>query len=186
GAAGDGGKQRQRIEPPVDEQRVTAPNRIHQRRCFDRVGKLEQVAGRAKSDQHATVRQRDAELHRPRPSSITAMKSHCTSTSASIGTSMVWRAGRDAGSGNILTHSSLMGLRCNSFTQNVTLTMSSTLAPPASTVRRRFANMNSHCCSTVGGNAWVSGSTPRISPETIMFPIREAFGIGLLCANSSM
>ena len=114
------------------------------------------------------------------------MKSHSTSTSGSIGTSMIWRAGREAGSGNILTHSSLTGLRCNSFIQNVTLMMSSTLAPPASTVRPRLANMKAHCCSTVGGNACVAGSTPRIRPETMMLPMREALGIGLLCANSSI
>ena len=49
------------------------------------------------------------------------MKSACTSALLSAGNGWVWRAGRDAGSANILTHSSFSAARCltGSFTQKV-------------------------------------------------------------------
>src|SRR5262249_8711836 len=56
-------KQRQRIEAAVDEQRIAAPNRIHRRARLDRIGEREEVAGAAKADRDAAVRQRDPEIH---------------------------------------------------------------------------------------------------------------------------
>ena len=109
GPPGHGGEQRQCIDATVHEQRVSAPNRIHRGTSLDRVRQHEKIARAAKPDQHPAVRKRDPKVHFH--DSITAMKSHCTSTPASIGTSMIWRAGREAGSGNIFTHSSLTGLR---------------------------------------------------------------------------
>ena len=162
GAAGDGGKQRQRIEPPVDEQRRrTTPNPSAARP--DRVGELEQVAvvqsptstprldsvtpnfiARGPLDHgHEVALHQHVRLHRhfhdPAP-------------------------GRDAGSGNIFTHSSLMGLRCNSFTQNVTF---DDVLDPGAAGLDRAAQVREHeftLLSTAGERLGV-GSTPRINPE---------------------
>ena len=49
---------------------------------------------------------------------------------------------------------------------------------PASTACRMCRNMNAHCCSSVAASLAVAGSAPRISPETMMLPMRLAFGIG--------
>src|SRR5262249_4756056 len=64
----------------------------------------------------------------------TAMKSACTRARLSAGRCWVCLAGREAGSGNIFTHSVLSAARClaGSFTQNVILMMSSRLPPAAS------------------------------------------------------
>src|SRR5262249_61090432 len=56
-------EQRQRIETAVDEQRIAAPNRIHRRARLDRIGEREEVAGAAKADRDAAIRQRDTEIH---------------------------------------------------------------------------------------------------------------------------
>ena len=61
----------------------------------------------------------------------------------------------------------------------LTLMMSATVPPPASTVWRMFKNMSAHCSRKRTGIVEVEGSPPRISPETMMFPILLAFGIGL-------
>ncbi len=56
-------EQRQRIEAAIDEQRIAAPNQIHHRACLDRIGEREEIAGAAKPERYAAVRQRDAEIH---------------------------------------------------------------------------------------------------------------------------
>ena len=63
GAAGNRGEQGQRIEPAIDEQRVAAPDRIHVRRGFHRVGEFEQRPGRGQAHQDAAVGKCDAEIH---------------------------------------------------------------------------------------------------------------------------
>ena len=107
------------------------------------------------------------------------MKSHCTSTPGSIGTSMIWRAGRDAGSGNILTHSSLTGLRCSSFIQNVTLMMSSTRGAAGLDGLRRMCSEHERALLLHRGGkpAWPDRRRGSV-PETMMLPMRLAFGIG--------
>jgi hypothetical protein len=59
----DCGEQRQCVEAPIDEERVTAPNRIQRRTCFNRVGEREQIANAAKPEWHRAVRERDPEIH---------------------------------------------------------------------------------------------------------------------------
>src|SRR5579884_3009006 len=82
------------------------------------------TAGKQSDILEPTHRLADSELHRPcifnihcrnlpprQPS--TAVKSACTSARLSAGSVKVCRAGRDSGSGNILTHSVFSAARCD-------------------------------------------------------------------------
>src|SRR3984957_17804910 len=95
---------------------------------------------------------------------------------------MVWRAGREWGSGNISTQCLFMiGRSARSVIQTFILTISSGVPPAVSMTRRTLANIAAHCASRSSGTAPVAGSAPEIAPETTKGPMRLALGIGLTC-----
>src|SRR5262249_32751148 len=113
--------------------------------------------------------------------SMTAVKSHCTSAPPSMSACCEWRAGRECSSGNIFSHSTFSGPRCErSLSHTVILMMSSVVPPAASTVAFICANMLAHCASMLSG-ILPSWSRPRMTPLITRLPMRQAFGIGLAC-----
>ncbi len=75
-------QQRQRIEPPIDEQRVADPHAVDQRASLGRVRHAQQVARRAHAQQHATVGKSDAEpqCHRPHATTARCPRKHRNDT----------------------------------------------------------------------------------------------------------
>src|SRR5579872_2505240 len=99
---------------------------------------------------------------------------------------MVWRAGRDSGSGNIAIHSLFTSARISGrWIHTVTRITSSGVAPAAARTVRKFANMWAHCALTSSGILPVLVSVPDTPPVATTFPMRETAGIGLPCPNPS-
>src|SRR5690349_16290281 len=132
---------------------------------------------------------RDLRLGAPRIHSYnTAQNSTCTNIfPGSSWPVNVCRAGRDASSGNIFSHSWLRTFRCApSFSHTVSLRMSSVVPDAASMIRRRCRNTSAHCSSIPSGTLPVFGSLPAITLLTTNGPILLADGIGASWWNPSI